>query len=100
MGKTQSERTTKYRASARGKFSVHKINAKQRGIEFLLTFEQWHRIWLDSGYYDQMGNTAGKYNMCRLNDEGAYSEGNVYIGPWTYNAMDGLKKIVRSRREE
>lgn len=98
MDRTQGERTSRYRASPRGKYAVHKANAKARGIPFLLTFDQWLKIWNDSGMYTEMGNTHGKYNMCRNNDEGAYQEGNVYIGPWTYNAMDGLKK--RNRRDE
>lgn len=65
------------RAEARDKYLRHKNCAKQRGIEFDLTFDEWLEIWGDR--LDQRGKRGGQYQMCRTRDEGAYRPGNVRI---------------------
>ena len=75
--------------NARVKFNAHKSNAKRRGIEFLLTFEEWLKIWVDSGKVEQRGRGANKYCMCRIGDKGAYSIDNVFIGQGKQNVSDG-----------
>ena len=35
----------------------HKQSAKSRNIAFLLSFEEWMQIWIDSGHLDQRGRT-------------------------------------------
>jgi hypothetical protein len=74
---------------ARKKFSAHKSNAKRRGIEFNLTFDEWKQIWLNSGKWDQRGRGAEKYCMCRIGDKGAYSVENVFIGQGKHNVSEG-----------
>lgn len=64
--------------SARTAYTQHKAGAKQRGIEFKLTFEEWLGIWGDK--LDQRGSRVWELVMCRINDEGAYEVGNVYLG--------------------
>lgn len=61
------------------RFDTHKSNAKSRGIEFLLTFEQWFKIWTDSGHLHERGNRGHQYCMARLGDKGPYAVGNVKI---------------------
>lgn len=56
-------------------YNAHKGSAKQRGIEFRLSYDQWLNIWLLSGKINQ----RGKYVMCRYNDVGSYSVDNVFI---------------------
>jgi hypothetical protein len=63
----------------RKKYHSHKHNAKQRGIAFDLTFEQWMKIWLESGKFSERGRRKGQYCMCRKLDKGGYSVGNVRI---------------------
>lgn len=63
---------------ARHQYAQHKANAKKRGIEFKLTFEQWRDIWGDK--LVQRGRRVGQLVMCRINDEGAYEVGNVFLG--------------------
>ena len=75
--------------NAKTKFNAHKSNAKRRGVEFLLTFEQWVDIWSESGKWDERGRGADKYCMCRIGDKGAYSVGNVFIGQGKHNVRDG-----------
>ncbi len=53
--------------------------AKQRGIPFLLTFEQWCQIWDESGLFDKRGPLKNQYVMARFGDRGSYEEGNVKI---------------------
>jgi len=64
---------------ARERFRAHRSHAKARGIAFLLTFEEWWAIWLNSGRWDQRGQRADQYCMARHNDKGPYAVGNVSI---------------------
>ena len=82
-------RRKRYDATPRGKFTKHKKNAKRRGIEFLLTFEQWWRIWHRSGRWEQRGNgTADEFVMSRKGDAGPYAVGNVAIVRHAENAAE------------
>lgn len=71
----------KWRAEnlARSSFLTQRGDAKRRGIPFLLTFEEWLAIWIESGKLDQRGKFAGQYVMARYGDIGPYATGNVRI---------------------
>jgi len=73
---------------AKIKFNAHKHNAKRRGIEFNLTFEQWSDIWNKSDKWNERGRGANKYCMCRVGDKGAYAIDNVFIGQGKQNVSD------------
>lgn len=98
MTPTQQERSQKWRASPKGKYAEQKRHAKHRGVPFKLTFAQWWGIWTRSGHWDQRGNTAGRYCMCRKGDEGAYEVGNVSIGTWSQNTVERNKVLAMRRR--
>jgi hypothetical protein len=70
-------------------YTQHKSNAKQRGIEMRLTFEEWKDIWIASGHWERRGRGAEKYCMCRIEDEGHYEVGNVFIAQNKLNVSDG-----------
>lgn len=70
-------------------YTQHKSNAKTRGIEFKLTFDEWKQIWVDSDKWDQRGRGADKYCMCRVGDQGCYEVKNVFIGLGKINVHDG-----------
>jgi hypothetical protein len=59
------------------KYLVHRTNAKMRGVEFKLTFEEWFCWWMDTGHYSERGREVGKYVMARKGDVGAYELGNI-----------------------
>jgi len=63
----------------RERWRVHRGHARDRGIEFTLTFEEWWKIWQDSGHWDQRGQGSNEYCMARHNDTGPYAVGNVSI---------------------
>lgn len=76
-------------------FSMQKIKAKHRGIEFLMTFEEWYKIWLDSGHISERGNKKGQYVMARFGDQGPYAVGNVRIVPVAINQNEAhIGRIV------
>ena len=77
----------------RHKYHCHKSKAKQRGIPFELTFDEWWDIWQQSGKWEQRGCTTGGYVMSRHNDEGAYSMDNVFIQ--TKYANDTEPQVIR-----
>lgn len=88
----------RYRKTPRGQFNVHKVNAKGRRIAFELTFDQWWRIWKASNKWNRRGNRPGQFVMCRFEDEGGYTEGNVFIGSFHCNLIDRNRSVAIKRR--
>jgi hypothetical protein len=84
----------RYDESPKGRYKQHKRNAKLRGVEFLLTFEQWYELW--EPYLDQRGN--GEYVMARNGDTGPYAVGNVSIKPQSQNAAERNRWYFAARR--
>lgn len=80
------------------KYSAHRYDAERRGIEFLLTFEEWVKIWLDSGHFHERGTRKGQYVMARFGDAGPYSVGNVRITTVEENHSEANLKIDISYR--
>lgn len=60
-------------------FNAQKNNAKRRGIEFKLTFDEWEQLWDRSGCWAFRGRRSAEYCMARCGDVGAYEVGNVRI---------------------
>lgn len=60
-------------------YLAHKYNASIRNIDFLLTFEEWIQIWVESGHLHERGCKRGQYCMARFGDKGPYAVGNVKI---------------------
>jgi len=56
-----------------------KQNAKKRKIQFLLSFDEWLSIWVQSGKLEKRGAAPNQYCMARFNDSGHYQVGNVKI---------------------
>ena len=82
----------------RHKYACHKSKAKDRGIEFNLTYEEWWDIWQKSGKWEQRGAGMNQYVMSRYNDKGAYIVGNVFIQLASENKREGNlgREIPRS----
>ena len=69
----------------------HRTRAARRGIDWLFTFEEWARVWVDSGKWGERGRGKGRYCMARHGDAGPYSEWNVSIQLVEQNSRDGIK---------
>lgn len=61
------------------KYKIHQYRSKRSGVEFLFTFEEWYKIWIDSGHWHERGCHKGQYVMARYEDKGPYAVGNVKI---------------------
>lgn len=59
------------------KYMANKTSAKQRNIEFRLTFEEWRDWWLATGHFHERGRKRGQYAMARYGDVGPYALGNI-----------------------
>ena len=66
----------------------HKSKAKQRGVEFLLTFEEWRDWWGDD--FDSRGRVKGGLVMARHGDTGPYALGNIYKTTCEENTRDPI----------
>jgi hypothetical protein len=73
-----------YDLTPKGRFVAHKKNARRRGVEFDMSFDEWWTIW--ESHWD--GRGMGKLVMCRTCDEGAYEVGNVRIDSQSNNAKE------------
>jgi len=71
-----------------GCFTRQRAAAKQRGIPFQFTFEEWLGVWRRSGHLRQRGIGTGRYVMGRHLDQGGYSSSNVSIIPHEQNLRD------------
>ncbi len=74
-------------------------------MQMKLSFEQWLKVWVDSGKWYERGRKKGQYCMCRRNDVGHYEIGNVYIDLASINSStapvyprtDSSKELIRQR---
>src|SRR5678815_767042 len=80
-------------AAARKQWRDQRYAAERRGIEFLLTFEEWWLIWKQSRKYPQRGCGPGQYVMSRINDVGPYAVGNVLIKTNGNNTREARHRI-------
>lgn len=69
-----------------------RVDVAGNPILFLLTFEEWLKIWVDSGHWEERGSSKGKYCMSRKNDLGNYEVGNVFIQPFGDNVREAQVK--------
>ena len=81
----------KYNQSPFAKFTFQKKQASIRGIDWSLSFDDWFNFWQESGHWEDRGQKAHQYCMCRYMDRGPYSLENIYIDTTSSNA-----KLVRS----
>lgn len=81
------------------KFRVHyrnsKRRAKERGIVFLLAFEEWLQIWTDSGHLAERGPKKYQHCMARFGDKGPYAVGNVKICTNEENQREAWEPLSR-----
>lgn len=61
-----------------GAFARQRQNARQRGIPWNLSLDEWWAVWESSGKWHLRGRGSG-YVMSRYGDKGAYQTGNVFI---------------------
>ncbi len=74
----------------RWKFAIQRGKAKDRNIEWELTYEQWIKIWTDSGHLHERGCRRGQYVMARKGDKGPYSADNVMIITNRQNSQESI----------
>lgn len=80
-----------YSTTPTGAFKTQRCNARQRGIEWKLSLWEWWQIWDASGKWESRGRGQG-YVMSRVNDEGPYSVGNVFIATAIENCSNAPRK--------
>jgi hypothetical protein len=71
------------------RYRQQRANARGRGIRWRLTFEEWLRIWEQSGHLNERGCRSGQYCMARYGDKGPYVAWNVKIITHSSNVSEG-----------
>jgi len=67
-------------------------------IQWKLSFDEWIKLWEESGHWDQRGVGSGKYCMSRKNDIGHYEVSNVEIKTQSENMKEGQLGIKRPQK--
>lgn len=75
--KAASDRSTYLANRTKRLFQAQRAAAKRRGIEFLLTFQEWLDFWGDK--LGLRGTRLDDLCMARYGDAGPYAIGNVVI---------------------
>lgn len=70
-------RRRKWRQTPKGKYSVQKTSAKQRGIAWEFTFETWWNVW--EKVFHLRGPGPEQLCMARIGDIGPYSPTNIKL---------------------
>ena len=88
------------KANPKRQYTQQKAGAKRRGIEFLLTFEQWLEWWGND--LERRGTGEFDLQMCRKLDAGPYSLENIYKGTASENhrTAANLKLVRASERKK
>jgi len=91
--------------AAKVRYNSQKQTAKQRKIEFNLSFEEWYNWWLDNGIDRNYAQPFNKDTlcMCRYNDIGPYSLDNIYCDTLSSNMTTSNKlksKDIKSRNSK
>lgn len=100
LNANRAQRELKFRTpeqEARRAFQYQRKSADRRGIGWQLSFEQWWRIWSESGKWEVRGKTKGCYVMARPGDKGPYAVGNVYITTHSDNAKTAQSHANRPK---
>jgi len=78
-------------------------HAGERGIVWLFTYEEWLEKWLVSGKWFERGRKPEQFCMCRVGDDGPYSNRNCFIATVEENLIqrwEGREKITNSVARE
>lgn len=63
----------------RRKYVIQKACDQHERATMELSFNQWAAIWWSSGHWNERGRGTGCFHMCRKDDAGTYSMGNIRI---------------------
>ena len=78
----------KWAKTPRAKYAQHKAQAKARGVQFSLSFEDWWSLW--EPHWLERGRSAAQYCMSRHDDTGGYVVGNVEVKQVSSNISEQL----------
>jgi hypothetical protein len=81
-------------------FSTQRNGAKEREIEWSMTFDEWWEIW--KPYYHMRGQGTNDLCMARNGDVGPYKVGNVYLTTKLGNSHDyhGPRSAAKQAQKE
>ena len=88
-------RVLKYLVSPKGRYSCQKSKAKERGIEWKFTFEEWWALW--EPRWAERGCGKDRLVMARYGDSGPYETTNVRICSLSENSREGSAKANEAR---
>jgi len=80
-------------------YMKHRRHAKARGIPFLLSYEEWLKIWMDSGHWHERGKRKDQYCMGRFGDTGPYAVVNVKIITNSENSKEAKARYKHHSKE-
>lgn len=83
------ERKTRRAFQTQRQTTKRRVDAAGKPIAWDLSYEQWRKVWDDSGKLAQRGRGPDDYVMSRKDDLGPYAADNVEIIPFRENVKRG-----------
>jgi hypothetical protein len=78
--------------SPKAQFRRRRAEELRRGMVWELTYEQWWRIWQESGHWTERGSKGSQYGLFRLNPEGPFSVENVAVQLYSKVARERIRR--------
>ena len=72
-------------------FIAHRDNAKRRGKEYTLTFDDFCKFAIESTYYVNKGRSAISLHIDRVNETKGYTVDNIQV----LSNQENVRKYVR-----
>lgn len=85
---------------AKIKFRYQRARARQRNIDWLLSFDEWYSWWQSTGHWHERGITSGKYVMSRYGDIGPYSLDNIFCQTRDDNCREANHKLKGIKKSQ
>ena len=88
LGRTMEALGSSHDRTPIGAYARQRANAQRRRIGWEINLWDWWTVWKDSGHWTKRGPEG--YVMCRVGDKGPYRKGNVFIGTYAQNILEGF----------
>jgi hypothetical protein len=76
---------------AEKRYLQQRAQARMRKVPFIISLDEWIKLWADSGKWEQRGRRKDQYCMSRIGDVGGYELGNVFIQLQGDNVKDAQR---------
>lgn len=94
------KREYRKRNAMKAAYQLLRSNAKKRGKEFTITFEDFQQFCFETNYIAGKGKTKTSYSIDRIDNDKGYVPGNLRMMTLSDNARKGAKILSYDYRDQ